>query len=181
MSSDARVEPRYGVGSALRKYAQFSGRSPRREFWLFTLVVLIGSFVASGIDLALFGFSIEANGPLSIGFGLAVLLPGITVSVRRLHDRGWSGWWVAPYALFSVVSVLATIAEFFGLVSIDSWFIAMFGNLDGLTPTVGIFGVVSFLFAVYIIWLIVTWCRASQEGPNRYGPNPYGDVDVDVF
>jgi uncharacterized membrane protein YhaH (DUF805 family) len=73
----------------LRKYVDFTGRARRTEYWMFFLFNLIISF-ALGIVEALFG----GPGILGAIYGLAVLLPSLAVSVRRLHDTGRSGWWL---------------------------------------------------------------------------------------
>ncbi len=78
----------------LKKYAVFSGRARRKEYWMFTLINLIISVVLMIIDAAL-GLSDKGRmGPLRAVYTLAVLIPGIAVSVRRLHDIGRSGWWL---------------------------------------------------------------------------------------
>ncbi|HOK77375.1 MAG TPA: DUF805 domain-containing protein [Verrucomicrobiota bacterium] len=74
---------------ALKKYAVFEGRARRREYWFFVLFNLIISFVLGFIE-GLFG----GPGVLGAIYGLAVLIPGIAVAVRRLHDTGRSGWWL---------------------------------------------------------------------------------------
>ncbi len=74
---------------AFSRYATFTGRSRRSEYWYFTLVNFIVSFVLS-IALGLLG---ETAGLLANLYGLVVLIPGIAVGVRRLHDIGRSGWW----------------------------------------------------------------------------------------
>lgn len=76
------------VSSALSKYVVFSGRASRSEYWWFVLFNIIVSIVAAGIDAAL---GIQAIGAL---VSLALLLPGIGVGVRRLHDIDKSGWWL---------------------------------------------------------------------------------------
>lgn len=76
---------------AFRRYAEFSGRSRRRAYWFFVLFNLIVSFVLAGVDAALMG---PDSGLLLPLYGLAALIPGIAVSVRRLHDIGRSGWWL---------------------------------------------------------------------------------------
>lgn len=99
-----------GFGEAVKtcfsKYATFSGRATRSEFWWFYLFTLIVGIVAAVID-SLFGFNVTQvtgeNGSItSFDSGypwaqvvayLALLLPMISVSVRRLHDRDASGWW----------------------------------------------------------------------------------------
>lgn len=72
---------------ALRKYADFSGRSRRKEYWMFILFYLIFYVVISIID------SIMGTIILSVVFLLAMLVPSISVAARRLHDTGRSGWW----------------------------------------------------------------------------------------
>lgn len=78
--------------AVLKKYAVFSGRARRAEYWYFVLfnyiidiVVIIVGFVIGGV----MGFRI-----LGLLYGLAVAIPGIAVSVRRLHDTNHSGWWL---------------------------------------------------------------------------------------
>jgi uncharacterized membrane protein YhaH (DUF805 family) len=70
--------------ATLQKYVEFNGRARRKEYWIFTLV----NFAISVI-LAVLGLDF-----ISTLFGLAVLLPGLGVSIRRLHDIGKTGWWL---------------------------------------------------------------------------------------
>ena len=84
---------------ALKKYAVFSGRARRKEYWMFTLFVAIISIVLAIVD-AIIGVQI-----LSLVFTLAILLPGLGVGVRRLHDTGRSGWWI----LFGIVPLVGSI------------------------------------------------------------------------
>ena len=80
---------------ALKKYADFSGRARRREYWFFVLFNIIISVVLSVCDVVLGTYSAAASvGILSGIYTLAVLIPGIAVTVRRLHDTGRSGWWL---------------------------------------------------------------------------------------
>ena len=79
---------------ALKKYAVFSGRSRRKEYWYFVLFSLIVSLVLSAIDALLGTFSSANVGLLGVIYGLAVLIPSIAVSVRRLHDIDRTGWWI---------------------------------------------------------------------------------------
>jgi uncharacterized membrane protein YhaH (DUF805 family) len=91
---------------ALKKYAVFSGRSRRKEYWYFVLFVVFISIVLSTID-GLFGTYHRESGAglLSTMFSLAVLIPSIAVSVRRLHDIDRTGWWV----LISLVPLVGWI------------------------------------------------------------------------
>ena len=80
---------------ALKKYAVFSGRSRRKEYWYFALFVIIISFVLNIIDVLTGAYERTAGvGLLSSIFSLAVLIPSIAVTVRRLHDIDRSGWWL---------------------------------------------------------------------------------------
>lgn len=79
----------------LRKYAEFSGRARRKEYWFFVLFNLIIAFVLGFIDGLIGTFSADYGiGLLGGLYSLAVLIPGLAVSVRRLHDTGRSGWWL---------------------------------------------------------------------------------------
>ncbi|MDO6568841.1 DUF805 domain-containing protein [Alteromonas sp. 1_MG-2023] len=72
-----------------RKYAVFSGRARRQEYWMFFLFNMIISFVLGFVEGLLGG-----PGVIGMLYSLAVLIPSIAVSVRRLHDTGRSGWWL---------------------------------------------------------------------------------------
>ena len=74
--------------ACLSKYVVFSGRSRRREFWMFALVnflIGVGVQIVDGI--------VGTGGILYLIYTLAVLLPGFAVFMRRMHDTGRSGWW----------------------------------------------------------------------------------------
>ena len=78
---------------ALKKYAVFSGRARRKEYWLFTLFYMIFAIIAAILDNVL-GIAIEnlGYGPIYLLLCLALYLPALGVLVRRLHDVGKSGW-----------------------------------------------------------------------------------------
>jgi uncharacterized membrane protein YhaH (DUF805 family) len=80
---------------ALRKYAVFSGRARRSEYWWFVLIYLLISLGLMLLDGILGSAHRFGDAGLLGGlFGLAMLLPSIAVSVRRLHDTNRSGWWL---------------------------------------------------------------------------------------
>ena len=80
---------------ALKKYADFSGRARRKEYWFFVLFNIIISVVLTVCDVFMGTYSAAASiGILTGIYTLAVLIPGIAVTVRRLHDTGRSGWWI---------------------------------------------------------------------------------------
>ncbi len=144
----------------LKRYADFSGRSRRKEYWMFflgyTLVLitiglvaaLLGAFAADPATID----PEELNSPMLLGLGaivlvaLALVIPSLAVQVRRLHDRDMSGWWLLLLYGLSVV------------------------------PIVG------FLASIAIIVLAIL---PGTRGPNRFGPDPkdpYGRLDdTDVF
>ena len=86
------------------KYAQFDGRATRSEYWYFTLFYIIGYILAFVIDVFL--SSITGGIPIfTLIFAFGLLVPGIAVGVRRLHDIGKSGWWY----LIAIVPLVSLI------------------------------------------------------------------------
>lgn len=81
------------VRMAFDSYCRFQGRSSRSEYWWWVLFVAILSFCI-GIIEGILGFSMTAVQTTSGILSLALLLPGLGLSVRRLHDIGKSGWWI---------------------------------------------------------------------------------------
>lgn len=87
----------------LKKYADFSGRARRKEYWMFVLFNLIFIIAAGVLDNILgttfkmdagYGATAMPYGWLYMLYALFVLIPGLAVSVRRLHDVGKSGWMI---------------------------------------------------------------------------------------
>ena len=76
----------------LRQYASSTGRAPRSEYWYWTLFARLVSLVSIGADVLVFPDS--SWGPIDTISGLALFLPGLAVSIRRLHDIDRSGCWV---------------------------------------------------------------------------------------
>ncbi len=117
---------------ALENYATFSGRTSRKEYWMFVLFNILFAFAAMIIDNILgttrtSEFGVTAQYGIVYGlYILAVLIPGIAISVRRLHDVGKSGW-------FSLILLIPLIGS---------------------------------------IWFIVLLLTNSNQGENKYGPNP---------
>ena len=79
----------------LKKYAVFSGRARRKEYWFYVLWYLIISIGLAIVDNIIGTYSAKAGiGLLGGIYALALLIPGISVTVRRLHDTGRTGWWL---------------------------------------------------------------------------------------
>lgn len=150
-----------------KRYADFQGRSRRKEFWMFQLLNIIVALVLAGpFFFSVVGATIEAGGDpaaeaalaenliaggmglSAIGIGiyglyaLAAFIPSIAVTVRRFHDRDMSGWW------------------YLGLV------------VASLLPFVG------FLASIALLVLMVL---PGTEGGNRFGPDPKNPYAADVF
>lgn len=90
-----RVESMNWYLEALKKYAVFSGRARRKEYWFFTLFNVIVSIGLTVVDIGVGTYNEEAGAGLLSGlYSLAVFIPGLAVSVRRLHDTDHSGWWM---------------------------------------------------------------------------------------
>jgi uncharacterized membrane protein YhaH (DUF805 family) len=91
---------------ALKKYAVFSGRARRMEYWYFVLFNLIVAFVLALIDTLLGTTTgVSSFGLLSGIYSLAVLIPTLAVLVRRLHDIDRTGWWI----LINLIPLVGTI------------------------------------------------------------------------
>ena len=117
----------------LQKYADFSGRAPRAEYWWFYLLFLITMIIAIILD-SLLGTRLEGGLPgwITAIVDLAFLLPMLAASVRRLHDTNKSAWWL----LIIVIPLIGGI------------------------------------------WMLVLMATRGDSGPNRFGPNPYGEGDA---
>jgi uncharacterized membrane protein YhaH (DUF805 family) len=90
----------------LKKYALFEGRARRKEYWYFVLFNFLITVLLIAIDYVTGTINVEVGiGLLSGIYSLAILVPSIAVSVRRLHDTDRSGWWV----LISLIPIIGGI------------------------------------------------------------------------
>ena len=144
-----------------RRYAEFSGRSRRKEYWSFVLL-FVTVYLICGAVMVAGGYSVTslsapepqlAEGPslmfwIGIGllgvFALASIVPFVAVVVRRLHDRGLSGWW------------------FLGVIVIVASFIPVINLIAGIA-------------------ILVLMVLPGTPGPNKYGPDPKDPASVEVF
>ncbi len=98
----------------LKKYAVFSGRARRKEYWYFSLFNLLITIVLAVIDGMTGTLIAEANiGLLGGIYALAILIPFLAVSVRRLHDTDRSGWWllIALIPLIGAIVILVFMVQ----------------------------------------------------------------------
>lgn len=119
-------QPHYGVGlvaavrRGFRKYATFTGRASRSEFWWWTLVVG-GLLLVLGVAAGVIGTATSSDGGQTPGapaipllilvflVGLAVIVPNLAITVRRLHDGGFSGWLVLLSLIPSVGGLIVLV------------------------------------------------------------------------
>ncbi|TRD12171.1 DUF805 domain-containing protein [Erythrobacter insulae] len=115
----------------LKRYADFQGRSRRMEYWMFALMnliiisVLAGPALSSILAASVMGSDDAAAEAILTGMGtlswiglsvyglyaLAILIPGIAVVVRRLHDRDMSGWWYLGFIVASFIPLIGLVAS----------------------------------------------------------------------
>ena len=158
------------IKSVFSKYATFSGRARRSEFWYFFLFNVLVSLVLSIIPF----LSI-----LSFIWALGVLVPTLAVTVRRFHDIGKSGWYyllfLIPsllylgYIIYFAVSVVVPLTQSgFDASNMQAVMDLLMANKTSLL----IIGILELLSVIALIVWIVWMARDSQPGVNKWGPNP---------
>jgi len=144
----------------LKKYADFSGRAQRAEFWWFGLLIVVLVVVAMIIEnIAGLDKMFLTYGPLTLAVLMATLVPSLAVQTRRLHDTNRPGWWlVAFYVLYGIYMFLT------------------FGSLEAIAAgdmsSVASVGLAAIAMLIFSIVLIVFYVRKGTQGDNRYGPDP---------
>jgi uncharacterized membrane protein YhaH (DUF805 family) len=166
----------------LKRYADFSGRSRRMEYWMWVLLQVIVYIVVLMLTMMFGGGALmsgdpsaamAAGGAIMLIFGLygiyslAILIPSLAVSVRRLHDTDRTGWWIlaplAPYLLTIVAGM-------------------MLATSPDMAAMAGILALVSMIAVVVLgLVLLVFYFMEGTRGPNKYGPDPKGQDTGQVF
>jgi uncharacterized membrane protein YhaH (DUF805 family) len=149
----------------LKRYADFGGRSPRAEYWWFALANMVLSFVIAYLDRLLFRPVYGDLGILALIQAAVLLVPGMAVVIRRLHDTDHSGWWFLltlwNYAFLLGGSMRNGISLIFSRIPSELGFVL----------------VLMFIAAVVVIFIFMI--TPGTEGSNRYGPDPYGPDELE--
>jgi uncharacterized membrane protein YhaH (DUF805 family) len=96
------------ITSVLKNYITFTGRAPRSEYWFWALFLLIIGIVANILDAVVFPRSSVGSGPVSLIVSLGLLLPNISVGIRRLHDIDRTGWWLL-ICLIPIIGIIVLL------------------------------------------------------------------------
>lgn len=135
-------------------YANFKGRARRSEYWYFILMNSIISIITTIIDK-----SLELKFGINLLYGIAVFIPTLSVSVRRLHDIGKSGWLLL---ISYILITLCAVGLLLGVImarqrnSFENWF---------TIPVV-------IIMLAICIWMLVLFVTEGNEGKNKYGSDP---------
>jgi uncharacterized membrane protein YhaH (DUF805 family) len=153
----------------IEKYADFTGRASRPEYWWYVLAVLV-AYIVVGIVESILGIHhmiLYSYGPLSALLWLATLVPSLAAGVRRLHDTNRSGWWILlpiiPYCLGMVLGGAALMAG-----------AASGGGGVGMMAGAGIAGLFMLVGFVCVLVLLFFMVQPGTRGDNQYGPDPSG-------
>ena len=96
--------------SVFTNWKNFHGRACRSEYWYFVLSVSLIVFVLAFVEVFLGIFNEEIGyGPLSLLFQIIVIIPSISLTSRRLQDRGISGWWQLSYLIIIGLPVITIL------------------------------------------------------------------------
>lgn len=148
--------------ACFKKYAVFSGRSTRLEYWSFTFFQILANIILSLVPVL--------GNVLSSILVLACYIPSLAVSFRRLHDTGRSGLWhFAPFlGVVGFIPFIVLLAASGFDVEDESFYMehipALLFMLAGFLAIM-VLGIVVFVFLV----------SPSAVGTNKYGPNPFGE------
>ena len=138
------------LNAATSKIFQMKGRSRRSEFWWTQLLVIISGILLTPI----------------IGNILSLLT--IPLKVRRLHDVGRSGWWVAISLILNIFSFIFVCA-----ITIKYFVSAIYSNYFDFSASLLlnylVFGIIVW---IYNIIMLVFYCMDSKPDTNAYGPSP---------
>ena len=159
--------PIESISTVFRNYVNFSGRAQRSQFWWFILFAWISSSILSYIPLTWNSTSNLSFIPI-VGqvYSLALILPSLAVTVRRLHDTNRSGWWLLAIWIPVLGGLIIGIVIGMAFVAADESGFGVVGLLIGLILGLLVGSVVSLVISLVLL------VPAGTVGPNRYGPDP---------
>ena len=159
------VTPVEAVARGFSKYADFSGRATRAEYWWW---MLFTSIVSTALNVLDRGFGEGILQTVLTVFSLAVLLPTFAVTFRRLHDIGKTGWWHFGWLGIVLISwVTAGILLLATGVDLANW-----DPLSASTSSIVVLIAAIVSTLVVLVWSIVWLARQGESGQNRFGPDP---------
>ncbi len=162
-----------GFGDAIsicfKKYATFTGRARRAEYWYFVLFSTLARLVTTILDAGV-GLHGTSGGPFSALLSLGLFIPSLAVLTRRMHDTDRSGFWVLGFYGALFVCIIAIVVSAF----------AMSQSYEARSGAVATMVVLGLAMLGASIWLIVIAATKGTNGPNRYGPDPLF-TQADVF
>jgi uncharacterized membrane protein YhaH (DUF805 family) len=102
---------REAIRSGFGKYATFSGRAVRSEYWFWALFTAVGLAATALLDSAIFGYH-PGPTPFKLLFEVATLLPSLAVAARRLHDTDRTAWWLLLFlTLIGAIALIVWYCE----------------------------------------------------------------------
>lgn len=154
MTQIVNVLPQVSFGEAVstgfKKYATFSGRARRSEYWWWFLFQCLMGLLSL---IPILGWIIA----------VALILPNLAINVRRLHDVGRTGWWLlAPYGFSLLGGILLGAGALVGL--------GGHGSSGGITAVIG---AIALLGGIITGIMLFIWDLSdSKPETNQYGPSP---------
>ena len=113
------------IVSVLKNWKNFRGRACRSEFWYFTLAVFLIAVAISIIEISIGIVDLDSSDPqqgiLSNIFFLMIMIPSLSVTSRRLQDRGFSGWWQLSYFVVVGIFIIPIICMLPAKVNENKW------------------------------------------------------------
>ena len=168
----------YFVESYTQNYFNFKGRARRREYWgiwlfynLIALAINVIGHLFSDADAGAFSMLSNMNltwTVISVLWSIISFFPQASATVRRLHDKGYSGKWYLGVLFLSLI--LVTLSLFVGI----SLLVGK-GHSDGLFV---LFGIIGLIFIVLGIFIFILLLLDGDKTENKYGPSPkYMPID----
>ncbi len=148
------------VLTALKRFAQFSGRSGRAEFWQFIAAYAATLTVVAVVESGTYAYQASGTPTLTLLVLMVGALPSYAVAFRRLHDRDLSGWIIGAQWLLNAIWFTVDHFRNFTRGSIVDLPFALVNGID-LLLTVGVAG--------YVLYQL---CQPGDAAANAYGPPP---------